>query len=101
MLRADLGLLGFPSKSLHRDFLSTFLPAFYIRQVRGQGRGGGEKGPLPWRRGRLPPPGIRGPPPILILPFGGIRAVLLRVGDAPSPPVLPRPPPVCGRRPPP
>lgn len=31
-LRSDLGLFGFPAKSMQHDFLSTFRPVFYIRQ---------------------------------------------------------------------
>lgn len=31
-LRADLGLFGFPSKDMQWSYLSTFTPAFYIRQ---------------------------------------------------------------------
>eukprot|EP00850_Spirogloea_muscicola_P020970 SM000232S07940 [mRNA] locus=s232:86833:90691:+ [translate_table: standard] len=30
-LRSDLGLFGFPAKSIHYCFLSQFLPVFYIR----------------------------------------------------------------------
>jgi len=31
-LRGDLGLLGYPPRSVHARFLSTFLPAFFVRQ---------------------------------------------------------------------
>lgn len=31
-LRSDLGLFGFPAKSMQHDFLATFRPVFYIRQ---------------------------------------------------------------------